>query len=965
MRSSQAMFLYSAPFFFTVLIWISTGWVNACCPQEAQEEHGEILKKSIDRISKKLENNPNDASLLKMRGDCYEAIGKYSEAILDYSKLIKLNPDDAEAYHARGAIYHLHLDKPELARADFKNELKIHDKKIDLNFDDVESYSARAFINFWYFKNNEKAIEDYGMVLLFQPDNIHARLQRSKLYKEIGRVGKSLGDISFIISHYSGLINKNATDIDSLKSRAQIFLEIERYQDALVDYSSLIKLEPEEISHFKSRAKVYESLKRPLDAISDYTSLLKIDPNDSGAYQQRAWIFRKLEKYSEALADLNMGIKLRPKDAFNFIARGDIYKAMGKKLPAIADYLKACDLDPENYNIKYYVNAEDLSTPEERDFYNSKLLELYTKAIAAEPKNISRYKIRAEFYAQDAKTYPKAIEDYTKILEIEPDNVNAINEKLRLLEELNKLAEIVVFLDKILEMDPENEEFFKKRNECLRQLKRYPELLIHLAAKIKKENDKEKFLSVRAGIYMEITEFHKACEDYKAILKIYDGNIALEPENASLYFSRAKFLEKHFRNHELALVDFTKAVNLDPKNIEYLESRAKLYQASCNYKAAIKDYDRLIQENPGNVEYLGSRAWIYSSVLDFSSAINDYDLILQQKPDDLHAYEERGLLFLYMNKPDLAKNDFQKILSIHESRIAKNPKDPDPYIARMRFLIYTMKDYEEAAKDYFKLKDSAASNELSYYQSILNRNAPTFMKKILDSQPKNRGDFYDRAEAYLKLKKYPEALADYEKALEFDPDDSYLLESRADLLQKIGKHHDAKAEYLKLYMKVDAKLKKFDDEIYCEKYGDTSDDSDAYLYCQRAELLKKLDRIPEAFSELTKVLKIAPNYFSAYGQRGELHLELGQFQEALADFTKALELMPMLSYVAHNRALVLMKLNKYQEALEDFNRAISVGDHHGNCGEWYQNRSLAYRALGKIKEADADLVKANKLLMNK
>ena len=69
--------------------------------------------------------------------------------------------------------------------------------------------------------------------------------------------------------------------------------------------------------------------------------------------------------------------------------------------------------------------------------------------------------------------------------------------------------------------------------------------------------------------------------------------------------------------------------------------------------------------------------------------------------------------------------------------------------------------------------------------------------------------------------------------------------------------------------------------------------------------------------------------------------------------------MPMYPLASHNRALALLKLNKPHEALEDFNRAIIV---LGHCGEWYQNRSLAYRALGKIKEADADLATANKLL---
>ena len=39
-----------------------------------------------------------DRNLLKSRGDSYELIGKYPEAVADYSKFIALNPDDAKVF---------------------------------------------------------------------------------------------------------------------------------------------------------------------------------------------------------------------------------------------------------------------------------------------------------------------------------------------------------------------------------------------------------------------------------------------------------------------------------------------------------------------------------------------------------------------------------------------------------------------------------------------------------------------------------------------------------------------------------------------------------------------------------------------------------------------------------------------------------------------------------------------------
>jgi tetratricopeptide (TPR) repeat protein len=88
----------------------------------------------------------------------------------------------------------------------------------------------------------------------------------------------------------------------------------------------------------------------------------------------------------------------------------------------------------------------------------------------------------------------------------------------------------------------------------------------------------------------------------------------------------------------------------------------------------------------------------------------------------------------------------------------------------------------------------------------------------------------------------------------------------------------------------------------------------------------------------------------------------GSFRIFYSTFTKRSDFKKNAAYAAFffflNRT-ALLKLNKPQEALEDFDRAIIVYVH---SGVWYQNRSLAYRALGKIKEADADLATANKLL---
>ena len=70
------------------------------------------------------------------------------------------------------------------------------------------------------------------------------------------------------------------------------------------------------------------------------------------------------------------------------------------------------------------------------------------------------------------------------------------------------------------------------------------------------------------------------------------------------------------------------------------------------------------------------------------------------------------------------------------------------------------------------------------------------------------------------------------------------------------------------------KIKTLDDEIYCEVYGSISYDEDAYLYTQRARIYQNLNKIPEAFADYAKAIKLSP---MSYSFRGEFNLKLERY----------------------------------------------------------------------------------------
>jgi tetratricopeptide (TPR) repeat protein len=87
---------------------------------------------------------------------------------------------------------------------------------------------------------------------------------------------------------------------------------------------------------------------------------------------------------------------------------------------------------------------------------------------------------------------------------------------------------------------------------------------------------------------------------------------------------------------------------------------------------------------------------------------------------------------------------------------------------------------------------------------------------------------------------------------------------------------------------------------------------------------------------------------------------LGKLSEAAADFEKTKDLIPKYADAFYYRGLVNHQFKKYLAAISDFNSAIEFNPKNANT-KYYAARGLAYEALGKTNEAEADFAKAKEL----
>lgn len=122
--------------------------------------------------------------------------------------------------------------------------------------------------------------------------------------------------------------------------------------------------------------------------------------------------------------------------------------------------------------------------------------------------------------------------------------------------------------------------------------------------------------------------------------------------------------------------NFTKAINLTPKDAELYYRRALIFHRQRSYNSAVADYTKVIELDRSKAwAAYNNRAWTLCQMGLFDRALADADRALELRPNYAAALDTRGNA--YMGKGDLvrAKADFDRAVKLA-------PNDPEMYKSR-------------------------------------------------------------------------------------------------------------------------------------------------------------------------------------------------------------------------------------------------------------------------------------------
>lgn len=300
----------------------------------------------LDEYQMALKLNPNlfPARLGKAR--CFEGMGDYSNAQLEYSRLIKDHHSTAEFWARRGYIFYCQGDS-QSAIADFN-------KAIELDPDSSISYAYLAWVNCNagdYVEAErlcgEASIRHFNNGILHMC-RAHLAMNRKDYASAIRWFNGALlnsPELTEIYAYRAWCYEKRGHDCWSAGCADSTTF----YANSIADYDRAIKLEPSHAAHYMNRGWSKFMSHTSDWGLEDLSSAINLDPSLSLALIMRSTVFNKLGLEEKSHADKVAAVKITPTRPSDYYIRFRVQKDLGDKSGAIESLSKYLESNPVHH----------------------------------------------------------------------------------------------------------------------------------------------------------------------------------------------------------------------------------------------------------------------------------------------------------------------------------------------------------------------------------------------------------------------------------------------------------------------------------------------------------------------------------------------------------------------------------------------------------------------------------------
>jgi predicted Zn finger-like uncharacterized protein len=314
-------------------------------------------------------------------------------------------------------------------------------------------------------------------------------------------------------------------------------------------------------------------------------------------------------------------------------------------------------------------------------------IECFTKVLELNPRNANAYGSRGNA-RQDEGDLDGAIADFTKALELNPRFAGVYSNRGVARHEKGDLDGAIADFTKALELDPREVAAYSNRGRARHE---------------------------KGDLDGALADINKALE--------------LNPRYAIAYSIRGA-ARREKGDLDGAIADFTKALELNPRNANAYSNRGHARHKKGDLDGALADINKALELNPRYAEAYSIRGAARHEKGDLDGAIADFTKALELNPRTWRAWLNKGLILIELGKEAEAKACFEKLLEINPTQRVQL----DQYIAQAR------------------------------------QRRLTQLGEILEGQELDKAeDFQARAQCRFSAKRFLDAAGDFESALKLDP----------------------------------------------------------------------------------------------------------------------------------------------------------------------------------------------------
>lgn len=274
-----------------------------------------------------------------------------------------------------------------------------------------------------------------------------------------------------------------------------------------------------------------------------------------------------------------------------------------------------------------------------------------------------------------------------------------------------------------------------------------------------------------------------------------------------------------------------------------------------------------------------------------------YTKKIEEKPEDYTLYLQRGVQYSNAEDFEKALDDFNKSISLNPKKNRKKSKD---YFYLFFSQLHRGKAYN--ARGEWEQAKFNFNGALQTFEDT--KVVDTLMEQVLPNI------YLERGIAHTRMDLYEEALADYNKTIELDPENACMIHGFKYDLSLSQKDYPTVVDCL-------------DELIACEPTNPSYT-----LHYNRGYYKIRAEQYSGALTDLDTVIKLSDNIYlklAALNQKAEAYRFMGKTEEALAQTQKAMDINLLHPSAYFSRGKVYHDMGKTTEACADFEKAVSYG----------------------------------------